>query len=858
MNNITLAAVILPSVAAATDISTTRELVPRPPIDLPPPIVVVADTRTDEKPVNVEMTESDIEENVFFARRRACFTFTNPNARVMSGEFEFPIPEGAFVCGYSLEINGTMVPGVVCEKEKARVAFETEVKKGIDPGIVEHVKGNIWKTRIFPLTPKTPRRAEVEYVVQKPVAEGASAVCERDGDDVFVASPADAAKPESIADKVASFYKGTILWDASGSAASKSASWRKLLESLPETGEWRLVTFSNEPDGSTHTTRASLLAAVDSVAYDGGTDIAKAVDCAQKAGGSAALLFSDEMDTLGSGAAGYEDIPGLVVASRPDAPPRRVKVRKLTPGEAAPEGAEIAEGKLLATVWAAERVSDLASQAENRREEFLALGRRYGVASPVTSLIVLETLEQYLTHKIEPPAAMSFHDEWVRRRRAEDDAIADKKAQTQHESDLLSLWEERIKWWNDPKPKNPTPKSGLFDTIVEGAAEIAGNIMGSAHESRRANRVMALHEMADEDGMAERMPMAAEPAAAKSSGRSELPAGAAGSEISPTVTLKPWKADTPYMKSLEKASKDGPATAYAAYLKLKGEYGSSPAFFMDAAGVFFGMSKNRDDEPFRLGVRIVTNMAEFKLEDAAVWRAMGWRLREAGAYESAILCFRKALALRGEEGQSRRDLALVLAEYGKSEKDARALSEAMSLLKEAAFTNWSRRSGRRTNDRQVSIVSLEELNALISWCEGSGVKADIPQIDAAYRRDIPLKLRIVMSWDADETDIDLHVLEPDGEEAYYGHRRTASGGFVSEDVTTGYGPEEYLRKDLEAGKYKVMSNYFASHQTALTGPATVTATVYTDWGTAQEKMQIMTLRLEKPKSRHLIGEVKLQ
>jgi len=55
-----------------------------------------------------------------------------------------------------------------------------------------------------------------------------------------------------------------------------------------------------------------------------------------------------------------------------------------------------------------------------------------------------------------------------------------------------------------------------------------------------------------------------------------------------------------------------------------------------------------------------------------------------------------------------------------------------------------------------------------------------------------------------------------------------------------------------------MSNYFASHQTALTGPATVTATVYTDWGTAQEKMQIMTLRLEKPKSRHLIGEVKLQ
>ena len=63
----------------------------------------------------------------------------------------------------------------------------------------------------------------------------------------------------------------------------------------------------------------------------------------------------------------------------------------------------------------------------------------------------------------------------------------------------------------------------------------------------------------------------------------------------------------------------------------------------------------------------------------------------------------------------------------------------------------------------------------------------------------------------DETDIDLHVLEPGGEEAYYGHRRTSSGGFVSEDVTTGYGPEEYLRKTSEKGVYKVMANYFASH-----------------------------------------------
>ena len=185
----------------------------------------------------------------------------------------------------------------------------------------------------------------------------------------------------------------------------------------------------------------------------------------------------------------------------------------------------------------------------------------------------------------------------------------------------------------------------------------------------------------------------------------------------------------------------------------------------------------------------------------------------------------------------------------------------MRLFADAAFNVNARRSGRRGNDFQVSVLALEELNGLIAWVNDvkwpDGVKPAVPAFDAAYRRDLPVKLRIVMSWDADETDIDLHVLEPNGEEAFYGHRRTAEGGFVSEDVTTGYGPEEYLKKELESGVYKVLTNYFASHQTALTGPATVTATVYTDWGTAAEKRQVLTLRLDKPKDKQLIGEVKL-
>jgi tetratricopeptide (TPR) repeat protein len=330
---------------------------------------------------------------------------------------------------------------------------------------------------------------------------------------------------------------------------------------------------------------------------------------------------------------------------------------------------------------------------------------------------------------------------------------------------------------------------------------------------------------------------------------------------SPTVSLKAWDPKTPYLESLKSASdKDA---AYRAYLKEREKYGQSPAFYIDCAGWFYKAGERT------VADKIISNLAEFKLEDAALWRSMGWRAREAGSYELSILALRKVLKLRGEEAQSRRDLSIVLAERGKklmsegNDPDAasRCVEEAMELFADAAFKVRARKSGRRGNDFQVSIVALEELNGLIAWTEAQnwaqGMKPKVPGFDAAYRRDLPVKLRIVMSWDADETDIDIHVLEPNGEEAFYGHRRTAEGGFVSEDVTTGYGPEEYLKKDLERGVYKICSNYFASHQTSLTGAATITVCVYTDWGSKEEKFKLITFRLDKPKNKLLIGEVEL-
>ena len=115
-----------------------------------------------------------------------------------------------------------------------------------------------------------------------------------------------------------------------------------------------------------------------------------------------------------------------------------------------------------------------------------------------------------------------------------------------------------------------------------------------------------------------------------------------------------------------------------------------------------------------------------------------------------------------------------------------------------------------------------------------------------------------MSWDADATDADLHVGEPSGEVAFYGHNRTATGGMVSKDFTQGYGPEEYLVRQAQPGTFDIFAHYYGSSQQKLIGPATITATVFTNFGRPSEKKEVLTLRLDKPHDKISIGKIQFE
>lgn len=98
------------------------------------------------------------------------------------------------------------------------------------------------------------------------------------------------------------------------------------------------------------------------------------------------------------------------------------------------------------------------------------------------------------------------------------------------------------------------------------------------------------------------------------------------------------------------------------------------------------------------------------------------------------------------------------------------------------------------------------------------------------------RLRVLLSWDSDGTDLDLHVVAPDGQHAFYGDRVVPDGGALDVDVTTGYGPEIYSNATPPSGTYLVYVNYYGSgsNQQLLT---VARITVITDENTPSEKQQ---------------------
>lgn len=87
---------------------------------------------------------------------------------------------------------------------------------------------------------------------------------------------------------------------------------------------------------------------------------------------------------------------------------------------------------------------------------------------------------------------------------------------------------------------------------------------------------------------------------------------------------------------------------------------------------------------------------------------------------------------------------------------------------------------------------------------------------ATLRENADLTVRLEWEKSSGNTDIDLHVTDPYGEEIAYYNMTSASGGMLDRDDRVGPGPEHIFWSKTPSGAYLVQVHYFGSETGAIT------------------------------------------
>ncbi|NHN25314.1 TonB-dependent receptor [Flavobacterium jejuense] len=612
--------------------------------------------------------------------------------------------------------------------------------------------------------------------------------------------------------------------------------------------------------------------------------------------------------------------------------------------------AEISVEKL----WAQKKIANLEIQYEKNAEAIETMGKKYGIITPNTSLIVLEDINDYILYDIIPPAELREEFDKIKKNQLAEREATKKSNWNNIDSyfkGLSSWWKKDIKY---VKPKfgkfrknkgsnttantnlqpNPTGLSrNITVTVSDALGPLAGATVqvknttigtstnfdgngslsaktgdvlvvsfvglraqeiriespsnytitlendgsdlqevvvaayasedrGNRRERRRAQRTVSAPPVPQEIDVANdenvdrayeyydgeendsklrvglnyEQALAGQVAGVAITTDSIFNTNANTLQNRNSVKKSSWNPDRVYLKALAKVTKE---EKYPLYLQLREVNKNNPSFYFDVANHFYEKGDRAN------ALLILSNIAELDLENHQLYKSLLYLLRQWEANEMALHVAKKIVTWRTHEPQSHRDLALTL-------EDNKLYQEAFDALLTALETNYY---GEMSGVYQgIEDIILMDINRIVA----SHKNINTGKLEKKYLEHIPVDVRIILNWNQMDTDIDLHIIEPTGEECYYSHTSTDIGARFSKDFTQGYGPEQYLLRNAIKGKYKIKTNYYGETKLTESGPATVMVEIYIKRKNGKIERTLQTIQLGKVKENQNLAEIEIE
>lgn len=517
--------------------------------------------------------------------------------------------------------------------------------------------------------------------------------------------------------------------------------------------------------------------------------------------------------------------------------------------------------------WAQKKIAELDMQYEKNKDIISSTGKHFSIVTRNTSLIVLETISDYVQYKIEPPAELrQEYDRVIKQRAAQQDNGESLMAETRKALDELRQW-----WDKDFKPLykivdlTPEPATnvqprphhhiadsaqtkeiGLPPASTHARTDAAGTLLeevvvtafGTTRRRSVTGSVSVIREDRIVNGLQGRVAGVSISPGTQNivvRGIGDNAGFVPGGNETPGIRVREWTPDRDYLAEMKKTKSSG---QYRQYLKLRSQYLFTPSFYYDMAGFFF---RQKDSV---IGLQILSNIAELEFQDHELYKLLGFTLKQIGNYKDAVFVFKKVLTWRPQEPQSYRDYGLALADAGHYQQALDTLYAALTETYDADVKEIF---------AGIEETIITEINHLIAANKN---QLDLSNIDTALIQAMPVDVRVVLNWNSKDTDIDLWVTDPNGEKCYYSHKITSGGAKLSGDQTDGYGPEQFLLKKAVPGKYKIEVDYYSDNQFKLSGPTTLIVEIYTHYGGPRQQRRLLTLQMDKEtkKTGILVGE----
>lgn len=252
------------------------------------------------------------------------------------------------------------------------------------------------------------------------------------------------------------------------------------------------------------------------------------------------------------------------------------------------------------------------------------------------------------------------------------------------------------------------------------------------------------------------------------------------------------------------------------------------------------------------GLRTLSSLIEQNPGDPVLTRDVAFSAIEWGLGGQAYPLLKRTASMRPYEPQSYQAMAQCLAEIGHADLAMIYYEVALNARWHERYKDVHQIAGveylrllRRINSGQLSSHAPEYAKARIEALAG---QTPIQTAD----------LVITMMWNTDRTDVDLHIVEPTGEECFYDHPQTRIGGKITRDVTEGYGPEMYTLPNAKHGNYKILANYFGTDANRTNVRSKVYITVYEDFGGKRERISKKTITLSDQKEKRELTTVMIE